>query len=713
MKKYFFNLIIVSFCIFNQSASIAQLPDYLRPGEPLEFKQYFHSKKDFNPSLQKLESVLQVRPYDVLNYGIYLDWYGILTAPGVNGNHRIYNGINTITLKIDSNNIKQLTFDAINLLIDSVISNEDKFKLKINQTSENFQVDLLSPKFIGDTVILKVYFQYSGKDNAGLYLFPQGQYVGQGPPPKRDSVYVLERLAYTMSEPQDARKWVPCNDNPFDKANVNFKIKVPKGFNVAANGIRDSIKTVGDSVFYFNTSLYPMTTYLMTVNASKFKEETTYYKRITSGFSDTLIPVEYFIWEPDWTSDTTNGGAYNAEYSFRNVVKMMEIYSQIFGEYPFEKYGMVAVQPFGFGGMEHQTMTTINRSWMRGYSETGIAHELAHQWLGDMITCATWYDIWINEGGATWSEALWIESFLGKNGYYQYMNQIAQRYKSEEILFEIPIYGVPINSIFSYPISLLEYNKASWIYHMLREQLGDEIFFTALKNLFKKYKYQSLETINFRDTFKELIPKSNLDFDVFFEQWLTKAGHPKFKLNTSTFDWGSGKSKINIQVEQVQEGINVPNVFTTPVEFLFFKDSTVMESKTVILNSRIQSFEFFLSFYPDSVALNTRKVLCDIEENLMSIKTTDNPLFATTQIAPNPVIKGYNAQLSLNFQSESNILIQIFDSFGRLINTIVEGNIPAGDYIITIPTDKLSSGTYLIKVEKGSNNKIQKLIVVN
>lgn len=694
MKKN--TTIYLCLLIFNflQISVFAQIPEYLKPGETFEFKARSNDIKNDINFIQKLQSVITPRPYDVLKYQITLDWYDIMNSNYTQGSYRQFSGKNRMTFLIDSVNTSKIELDAENLLIDSVFSNEDKYPLNFSQKSSSFVVTLLSPKLPGDTVIIDIFYTYVGKDNAGLYLFSKGDYVGQGPPPKRDSIFVLERLAYTMSEPNDARKWVPCNDNPYDKAYVEMNVRVPKGFNIATNGTNKGAESLGDTVIYHYASDFPMSSYLMAVNCSKFKTVIDKYYKVTNP--NEFVPIEYNIWDEDWTSDTTNGGAYNAEYSFRNTPKMVEAFSKVFGEYPFEKYGMVAVQPFGFGGMEHQTMTTINRTWLRGYSETGIAHELAHQWLGDMITCASWLDVWINEGGATWSEALWLESLYGKDIYYQYMNQIISRYKNEETIFDIPIYAVPLASIFNYPISILEYNKASWIYHMLREQIGDEQFFPGFRSFLNKYRFKSLETIDFMKSMKEFFPNSNINFDVFFDQWLVKSGHPIFNINSAVFDWGSGKSKVKITLNQIQEGMKVPATFETPVEFLFFKDSVIIGSKEDYINSNNQTFEYILPFYPDSVAINSNKLLCTIQDNLLSINQTDITSLQNTNITPNPVKRGNEAKFSYCNSINQNVEIFICDYLGNKVQTILNENLPVGNFEIKFETNKLSSGSYFI-----------------
>lgn len=698
--------LILSLLFYAFQTSSSYFPEYLIPGQNYEFRPHYH--KSAPNQLNQLKSALDARPYDVEEYDIYMDWYKVLSTNSPIGENRYYSGINKMRIRIDTTVLTTIELDAASIIIDSVKLTKNNSILAYKQIQDIVKITLPTQFFKNDTLQIAVYYTYIGKDNRGMYIYEKGKYVGQGPPPKRDSVFVLENLAYTMSEPQNARYWVPCNDAPHDKAMVKISVKLPKGYNVATNGLRKDMKVVGDSVFYYYESKFPMTTYLITVNASKFRFEEDKYVRISNP-KDT-VPIHYYVWEQDWTSDTTDGTAYNAKHAFRNVVKMMEIYSKVFGEYPFEKYGTVAVQPFEFGGMEHQTMTTVNRSWLRGYSENGVAHELAHHWIGDMVTCATWFDIWINEGGATWSEAIWYEQLYGKETYYYYMNQIISRYFANEALYNIPIYGVPINSIFTYPISILEYNKASWIYHMLRENLGDEQFFSALKYLFERHKFTSIETVDFLKTFKEYLGEPMLNLDKFFEQWVIKAGHPLFEISSKSAI-GSNYYDIDVNINQIQEGSNIPQVFEMPIELLLYKDSIIKKTQIVYMNKRSQSFKFTIDFRPDSIKINTNKILSRVLTNVLTVQNSEpskaKPIF------PNPVKLGSNFNLNIDVNFYGTLEVELYDILGNKIKKLYSQQLSEGNYNIEIPTVGLPSGQYIVEYSNGYERSIHRLLIVD
>ncbi len=696
-------MFIILFCAIQNSQSY--FPEYLIPGENFEFRPFYH-KTNIN-QINQIKSALDARPYDVTEYDIFLDWYQVLTTDNPSGDNRRFWGINKITFRVDTAVLSAIELDAANIIIDSVKYVKDNSKLIYNQIQDIVKITLPKQFFKNDSVQLAIHYTYIGKENKGMYIYEKGRYVGQGPQPKRDSIFVLERIAYTMSEPQNARYWLPCNDSPHDKAMIKMSVKLPFGYNLATNGLRKDFKKIADSIFYYYQSYYPMTTYLITVNASKFRFEEDKYVRKSNPLD--TIPLHYYVWEQDWTSDTTDGGAYNARHAFRNVSKMIDTYSNIFGDYPFEKYGMVAVQPFEFGGMEHQTMTTINRSWLRGFSENGIAHELAHQWLGDLITCATWFDIWINEGGATWSEAIWYESLYGKEFYYYYMNQIINRYLSNDVLHNIPIYGVPINSIFTYPISILEYNKASWVYHMLRENLGDDTFFSALRFLIARHKFSSIETVDFLVTMREYLIEPPLNLDKFFEQWIMKAGHPIFEISSKSAV-GNNYYDIEVNINQIQEGSNIPEVFEMPIELLLYKDSLVQKTHIIYMDKRSQSFKFTIDFRPDSIKINTNKILSRVASNILAVQ--NNQISRNQKLYPNPVQAGSNFNIDINITINDNLLVELYDILGNKMNTLYNEQLTPGNYNVQLPSAGLPSGQYLIKYTNGKDSGINRLIII-
>jgi aminopeptidase N len=578
----------------------------------------------------------------------------------------------------------------------------------------------------GDTVQITIDYRFSGGRELGFLIYPEGYYVGYNEQ-FDDSVYVEERIAYTHNEPQDARFWLPSNDHPHDKALFTINVRLPKGYNVVSNGLLTEEGEYDAESDYFKWEhKYPMSTYLLAVNASKFHVFNDWYKRVINP--EDSIEVVYYVWEKDFLEEKTDGSRYNARNSFKNVIPMMERFSEFFIEYPYEKYGMVAVQPYDWGGMEHQTITTINRSWLRGRSDGGIAHELVHQWFGDMITCASWADLWINEGAATWGEALWSyfwgsdaaynNNILGKRwGYLYYGN----------FKYSMPAYDVPSNQLFNYPIT---YCKSSWIYHMLYKMLGEEAFRQILRNMLNEYAYQPISSQQFIDHVKNSIdnPPQNLvdiikvppfSIDEFFDQWLYHPGHPIYDMTVDIVrnPIDNEKYDVNITMEQKQNFPDVPELFKTLIRFDILQNDNgnVAYHKEEFYNDKkVQTFTATYDFIPDTVMFDFTYALAEVDTTSYHITSVEeNEKYQGFTIFPNPLYSG--SDLKILFQSEikSPMNITIIDMLGNIVYQD-HGIMPSGAYqYFNIKTNDLHSGVYNIIISTNEKSFTRKFTIVN
>ena len=282
-------------------------------------------------------------------------------------------------------------------------------------------------------------------------------------------------MIWSLSEPFGARNWWPCKDQPVDKADsVDIKVTVPKGMIVASNGTLREVIDNGDTETYWWHEGYPIVTYLVSVAIHEYEVYSDYF-----AYSPTdSMEIQFYVF-PD-----------HLEYVQTNYAKtkdMLGIFSDLFGLYPFieEKYGH-AEFVWG-GGMEHQTCTSLG-----GCSEALIAHELAHQWWGDMITCRDFHHIWLNEGFATYSEALYWEQVSGQEAYFNDMN-------NNQYFGGGTIYVPDLSDewrIFDWGLS---YAKASWVLHMLRNVVGDSTFFDILQAYYdSEYRHGTAVTEDFQ-----------------------------------------------------------------------------------------------------------------------------------------------------------------------------------------------------------------------
>ncbi len=314
------------------------------------------------------------------------------------------------------------------------------------------------------------------------------------------------REVYTFSSPWYAHTWWPCKDVLEDKATGRFAITVPEDLLVASNGLLTAVEEVGldQKQFVWETD-YPTTTYLFCFAATNFDtfDATWDY----AGYS---MPVNYFIY-PEHNTPGARG-------VWLKAVDMLTVFSDLYGLYPFvnEKYGMYEM---GYGGgMEHQTMTAQGN-----FFEDVTAHELAHQWWGDDVTCATWHDIWLNEGFATYSEALWFENEPGSSGLPALHAAMAERVPT--ILWgSVYVYDISDDAnIFNYN---LRYLKAAWVVHMLRFVVGDEAFYDILATYRSLYTGGNATTADFQAVCEAV---HGQDLTWFFYQWVYDDGAPMYR----------------------------------------------------------------------------------------------------------------------------------------------------------------------------------------
>jgi len=702
MKKSHFNALFFIFFFSIQYLASSHLI-FLNEPSFVEFNGYFRSRFA-KTSDEPLE--VQKRNYDVLSYDLYLDWYNALKNPqSMDSTDIVWFGSNTILLKAEVENLSSVVLDAASLLIDSVLVNDNGIWRKVLPTpkivAQKLTVPLPRSLNIGDSISIKVFYTYNRfvdeSQYRGFYLYPKGKFVGRLPAPFYDSVFVEERLAYTMSEPEDARYWMPCNDAPYDKADAKITVRVPSGYVVASNGFLSKVQAEADTaIVYFWVSDKPITTYLMAATASKFHKYSDWYKKVTNPLDS--IEIQYYVWEKDFKATKTDGSEYNATNTFKTTPEMVKFFSQIFVEYPFVKYGMVALMPFNFGGMEHQTITSINRVWLRQNTQFGIAHELAHQWIGDLVTCATWKDIWFNEGGATWSEALYAEKLWGENGYNAFLLSSRSAYLKKGGISLPPIYDLPVNTIFG-DYAILVYQKASWFYHMLKEMLGDSLFFKTFRSFLQDYSFKSVTTEDIKNYFKNKISNPQVDFDTFFDQWLYKAGHPVYTLSSIVHSYtnDSGYFDAKIILSQVQTGNNVPEIFVTPVKIIFKAgDSTY--SQVFLNNSKFQVFETSLPFFPDSVCIDTTFVLCEVGDIVLT--ASEERSLEEFKVYPNPLGSSLGLNVLVALPKSGYFVLEIYDVLGNHVYRKELGYLGRGENqfsIFDIPN--LSTGVYQINLK--------------
>ncbi|MFQ5498740.1 MAG: M1 family aminopeptidase [Candidatus Zixiibacteriota bacterium] len=433
----------------------------------------------------------------------------------------------------------------------------------------------------GDVVTLSLDQLYNLGDQFAFDFYYHGHPVEGGFQAFAFDLRYGKKVISTLSEPYFARTWWPCKDRMDDKADsFNIAIEMDTSFYVASNGTLDSIVHVSANTnkFYYSVR-YPMVTYLFSIAAS-----------------------DYTVWQDEWVY---NGGAdtmpiVNAVYPDRYAYSLtkfditpnaLTVLSDLFGEYPFasEKYGHAN---FEWGGaMEHQTMTSATGSNF-GFSQDVVVHEMAHQWWGDMITCESWSHIWLNEGWASYAEALYRQAMGTWADYHSHM--AAMDYSGGGT-----IYVQDTTSVWNI-FSLRSYDKGAWVLHMLRGLLGDSLFWVGVHAYYNSsHQHAAATTEDFRDVFEAA---TGMELDWFFQDWIYGTFRPNYHWSIWEEPSDSGGYDLFLRVNQVQT--TDPLVFRMPVEFYFKWADGSDDTLALPLDERARLFKFNFVSQLDQIRLD-------------------------------------------------------------------------------------------------------------
>lgn len=366
-------------------------------------------------------------------------------------------------------------------------------------------------------------------------------------------------LVYNLSEPTYASSWFPCDDDPEDKSFIEVEITNDSSFISVSNGKLIGVSDIGSRRTFHWKSNYPISTYLIAVYSSKYVLLKDSYQTI----SGKILPLEFYVLPNHIDA---------AKKDFAEHKDMLDVFENLFGEYAFveDKYG-VAEFLWNYGAMENQTITGIGYNFISGknFARDILAHELAHHWWGNAVGPKTWKDIWLNEGFASYSEALYLEYKFGKASLQSTMSSKFSEY------FKGSLYN-PTN-LFSETV----YDKGAWVLHMLRNEIGDSNFFKALRIYFQKYKYGNASTEDFKEVCESVC---SMDLDKFFDDWIYN-------------DKGIIRCEYNLIKENEKNLITFKQIGELFDEFHFNLDLQIVyadgskEMKTFRIEKNLSSFE--------------------------------------------------------------------------------------------------------------------------
>jgi len=418
------------------------------------------------------------------------------------------------------------------------------------------------------------------------------------------------RATWTLSEPFGAPDWFPCKQDLWDKIDsVDFVGTCSNPNKVASNGLLVSTQALPNNRSRFEwRTRYPQAFYLIAFAVAPYTEYLNYARPVAG---DSIL-IQHWIYNA-----SNSGGQTCLNYWLNNLNQtpdMLERFSRSWVYYPFraEKYGHM-MAPLG-GGMEHQTMST-----MGSFGTDLVSHELAHQWFGDMVTCATWSDIWLNEGWASYGEYLYRQSALGQSSANSWMSSAQSSAKSVNNASVYVPAGADENRIFN---SALSYKKGACVLHMLRHQLGDSVFFRSVR----QYLLGRQNTVATTDEFRQFLEQgSGTSLQAFFQDWVYGQGYPTYQLS-----WNQSGNNLWVQVNQSVTTPGVTPVFRNKIPITLQFSTPNVPARQLWLNpgTAVASFSVngtvgTLSLDPESILLKGTSTVTR-NTNLTGCRATDS-----------------------------------------------------------------------------------------
>jgi len=541
------------------------------------------TRKAFGDSLSSYHSP-RSRTYDLQN---------LLLNLTLDERQKTVSGTSTLTLRPLSAALETVTVDSSELEIRSV-RQPDGSELAFDRNDDELRIHLRSPAGSSDSITVVIAFD--GKPRKGLYFIgPDESY-----PDKPVQIW-------SQGEAEDSHFWFPVYDFPNDKATSEGYYTVNSDYTVISNGRLVGVEEHPSShtkTFHWKQEV-PHSTYLTSVVVGKFEN----YEEHAG-----TLPVDYYV--PPGT------GKDKALRSFRETPSAIQFFSEKIGvPYPYPKYSQVTVHDFVFGGMENISATTLTdrtlhdpNSEPQADSVDLVTHELAHQWFGDLLTCASWADIWLNEGFATFFADLYREHRYGEQEYRYSLNQEAAKYLEEDRQrYRRPM----VTSYYTDPMDLFDrsaYEKGALVLDMLRFVLGDDRFFAAINHYVKKNAAGNVTTDDFRAAVEEA---SGENLGWFFEEWTAKAGYPELEVGSQ---WDESARNLHLVVEQKQIIDEQTPLFRMPLEVEFTTPAGRSRQRIEFSHAR-DEFDFALDakpgmirFDPDHRILGTVKFSKSVPE---------------------------------------------------------------------------------------------------
>ncbi len=435
-----------------------------------------------------------------------------------------------ITVTTLKDRVSLIDLDFGQMTVDSVAVN--KTAAPFEHISEGLRVHMVQPVAIGARLVIVVL--YHGRPKDGLILTKDKD----GRP-----------AAIGDNWPNRVHDWIPCFDHPSAKATVSFSITAPARDLVVANGSLDRVRTVSDSRRTWTyTERAPIPPYCMVVGVGEFgKIEAT----PVGGTS-----LWYYV-PPSNSKSAVKG--------FAPAGPSLKLFSEMVAAYPYEKLALI-VGATRFGGMENSSAIVFPGNIfdassdapssavfdMRLATVATVAHEIAHQWFGDSVTEATWSDLWLSEGFATYFAGLFIQRYEGEEAFQKYLRQAAESYLQYERQNRTPLFDTQTEDLYKL-LNPNNYEKGAWVLHMLQSIVGRDAFLRGIRTYYRTHKDSTATSEDLRLAMEQA---SGMNLRQFFNSWIYGTGHPLYEL---TWHWDHVEGALTLQLDQLQPEAAFPN----------------------------------------------------------------------------------------------------------------------------------------------------------
>lgn len=453
----------------------------------------------------------------------------------------------------------------------------ERKKLDFAHRNKQLAITLPEETAAGTELTLEIDYAISRPKNGAHFVVPDAAEPTQ------------PRMVWTQSEPEFARYWLPCLDAPGDRITSEIVATVPSKFVVLSNGTMTNKRDNGDGTTTWTwNQAKSHVPYLMSVVAGDFEV----LEESWDG-----IPVQSYV---------PRGRLADAGRSFDKTPAMLQYFSKQIGyRYPWPKYAQICVDEYAWGGMEHTSATTLNLDTLhdaRAHEDVSsiglVAHELAHQWWGDLLTCKDWGELWLNESFATYFATLWTEHDQGWDEATWQRADEARDYQNEDARYRRSIvnyrYGSPENMFDGH-----SYPKGGRVLHMLRYELGDEMYWKAIRRYCELNQFRTVETADLRIAIEE---STGQGMNWFFDQWVHHGGHPEFNV---AWEYDAAAKQVRVIVKQTQKVDETTPLFRTTAEIEIGNGKQATLRK-VVLSKAEETFHFDATERPTRVVFDPK-----------------------------------------------------------------------------------------------------------